>query len=449
VNIANNIVQGQATGPTVLVLPNGHQPQEEIGYGNARSIAFTGLNFVLLTGSGAVVTYTVLDRADPIAAVTVPVATLAPGSAVTLSPGSQVENVPLSSQPTPVTVYGPNAVTFVAAQSADANGASSKALPALTTNPGGAIVVFVQVFNGPSASGYNTVSGISDGNSNSYALVSGGKVQWLPVAGYYYDTEVWLATGIAGSSNTITVTASASSYLSILAISVSGPATLDSIGAYVYTPSAGTYTTTDTVVAQSALLLGLASGNANSTPISPPTPMIGAGTYSASTYGVVSGAYQANVGAGVQSRQWNYTASNPQSQLILLALASTQTPQTVNGLGDAGVIVEPAQSKYCAPGTVGATATAVKTSAGVLRGYALFNSSTSWVYVQVFNKTTGSITLGSTAPDLVIGLPPGGGANLSLDGGIVFGTAISWASTATPTGSGAPAADPVVNFWYT
>ena len=56
-------------------------------------------------------------------------------------------------------------------------------------------------------------------------------------------------------------------------------------------------------------------------------------------------------------------------------------------------------------------------------------------YVQVFNVASGSVTLGTTAPTFVLGLPANGGATFNNDIGIVMGTAITIAATTTNNGS--------------
>ncbi len=97
---------------------------------------------------------------------------------------------------------------------------------------------------------------------------------------------------------------------------------------------------------------------------------------------------------------------------------------------------------------VGAAATSVKSSAGQLYGYYIYNSNASAVYVQIFNTASGSVTLGTTAPVLSLGIPTGSAANVSIVGGLAFGTAISWACTTTRAGSSAPSNTCDANFFY-
>lgn len=97
------------------------------------------------------------------------------------------------------------------------------------------------------------------------------------------------------------------------------------------------------------------------------------------------------------------------------------------------------------------TVTAVKASAGKLGGYVIGNPNASAIYIQVFNKAVGSVTLGTTVPDMVFLIPGaanGAGANVEFTQGIPLGTAITVAVTTTPTGSTAPGTGAVVNILF-
>ena len=83
---------------------------------------------------------------------------------------------------------------------------------------------------------------------------------------------------------------------------------------------------------------------------------------------------------------------------------------------------------------------AIKSSAGVLRGYFLDNTANAATsYFQFFNVASGSVTLGSTAPLFVIPIPAGLAANLAMPGGWTFSTAMSFAVTTAYNNSTAPA----------
>lgn len=92
------------------------------------------------------------------------------------------------------------------------------------------------------------------------------------------------------------------------------------------------------------------------------------------------------------------------------------------------------------------TVTAVKASAGNLYALVLISGSTAAAdaYLQVFNVASGSVTLGTTAPDLVLKVPA---AETTVylcvpgdDDNNLFDTAISIAATTTHDGNTALAA---------
>jgi hypothetical protein len=105
---------------------------------------------------------------------------------------------------------------------------------------------------------------------------------------------------------------------------------------------------------------------------------------------------------------------------------STPTPSTTGGWSKATALAQTTTKK------------AVKASAGTLGGYYAYNPNASVAYIQVFDVASGSVTLGSTAPDLVFGIPAGSAANLEFTNGVNMATAITLACTTTATGSTAP-----------
>lgn len=113
----------------------------------------------------------------------------------------------------------------------------------------------------------------------------------------------------------------------------------------------------------------------------------------------------------------------------------TQTPATSGGLS-------------MAAGSIGATKTAIKASAGQLFGWYFYNSNSSVAYVQIFNVASASVTLGTTVPDLSFGIPATSAANLEMTNGIAFGTAITIAITTTRTGSIGPSSTVDYNVFY-
>lgn len=133
-----------------------------------------------------------------------------------------------------------------------------------------------------------------------------------------------------------------------------------------------------------------------------------------------------------QSGTWTVQPGNTANTTPWLA---TQTPATSGGL-----------SIYS--GSIGATATSVKGSAGQVYGWYIYNSNASAVYVQVFNVVSGSVTLGTTSPTFSLGIPASSGANVSFDSGIAMGTAITVAVTTTRSGSTGPGSTVDLNIFY-
>lgn len=104
-----------------------------------------------------------------------------------------------------------------------------------------------------------------------------------------------------------------------------------------------------------------------------------------------------------------------------------------NAIGDVG-------QQYRASATGGASfvavmspatpaATVCKASAGRLLGFQLQNSSAAIRSVKFWNTAQGSVTLGTTAALFEVDIPAGGRAEFTLEGGIAFATAITYAVT--------------------
>ena len=82
------------------------------------------------------------------------------------------------------------------------------------------------------------------------------------------------------------------------------------------------------------------------------------------------------------------------------------------------------------------TPTAIKASAGVLYGLQIENTQGAAAYIQIFNVATGSVTLGTTTPDLEILVAATSQKEVILPNlGVPFTTAISIASTTGSKGS--------------
>lgn len=93
----------------------------------------------------------------------------------------------------------------------------------------------------------------------------------------------------------------------------------------------------------------------------------------------------------------------------------------------------------------------VKTSAGKLYGWYLYNDGAAEVYVKFYNATAANTTVGSTTPILTLPVPAGGAANVEFANGITFGTALCIAATTgvADADTTAPAANQVIaNVFY-
>lgn len=100
-------------------------------------------------------------------------------------------------------------------------------------------------------------------------------------------------------------------------------------------------------------------------------------------------------------------------------------------------------------GSIGATATQVKGSAGQVYGWHIHNPNASIAYVQFFNTAVGSVTPGSTSPVYSLGIPANSTAQLELPAGIAHSTAIVVAVATTRTGGTGPGSTVDLNIFYT
>lgn len=125
---------------------------------------------------------------------------------------------------------------------------------------------------------------------------------------------------------------------------------------------------------------------------------------------------------------------------IAATVAVQQVPETSGGMG--------------LPYSVSLTSTKeqVKGSAGQIYGWTIMNNGSALCYVQVFNKLSTNVTVGTTTPDFVIPVPaPASGTNgaglvQAIDLGIAMSTGITIACTTTRTGSTSATSD--VLFFY-
>lgn len=126
----------------------------------------------------------------------------------------------------------------------------------------------------------------------------------------------------------------------------------------------------------------------------------------------------------------------PSGQATVAVSMATNTPTLAAGTNlaaDVGV-------QYRASATGGATpasilspatpaATSIKATAGRLVGLVLVNSAATVRSVKFWNTAVAGITLGTTAALFEIDIPPSGLLQIAFDGGIGFGTAITYAVT--------------------
>lgn len=100
-------------------------------------------------------------------------------------------------------------------------------------------------------------------------------------------------------------------------------------------------------------------------------------------------------------------------------------------------------------GSITNTVTQVKSGAGQIYGWSIHNPNAAIAYVQFFALATGSVTLGTTAPVLSLGVPANGAIQLQSTMGLAFATAINVAVTTTRAGSTAPSSSVDLNIFFT
>ena len=96
-------------------------------------------------------------------------------------------------------------------------------------------------------------------------------------------------------------------------------------------------------------------------------------------------------------------------------------------------------------------AVAVKASSAVLYAVEIDNTNNgAATYVKLWNTAQGSVTVGTTAPDMILMCPASVSKSFIMPGGITFGTALTVAAvTAAGTaGSTSPTSDATVNVVY-
>ena len=85
---------------------------------------------------------------------------------------------------------------------------------------------------------------------------------------------------------------------------------------------------------------------------------------------------------------------------------------------------------------VGGTKAEVHGKAATIYGIALLNETAAVAYLQLFKRASADVTVGTTAPDLSLGLPANGGLTLSFPRGFILGgEGLTVAGTTTRAGS--------------
>jgi hypothetical protein len=95
-----------------------------------------------------------------------------------------------------------------------------------------------------------------------------------------------------------------------------------------------------------------------------------------------------------------------------------------------------------------ATKAVVKASPATLYGWQIHNTTAAVMYVQIFNKLTAAVTVGTTVPDMAFGLAASGVLNSTLPIGIDLSIGLVVAATTTAGGLTAPATGAVVTLFY-
>jgi len=93
------------------------------------------------------------------------------------------------------------------------------------------------------------------------------------------------------------------------------------------------------------------------------------------------------------------------------------------------------------------TVTTIIGAPATLGYYFCWNPNAAVSFIQIFD-TAGTVTLGTTAPKISLGLPPTSSGNLEWTAGVHFAAAIKVAATTTVNGAVAPSSPTQCNFGY-
>lgn len=155
-------------------------------------------------------------------------------------------------------------------------------------------------------------------------------------------------------------------------------------------------------------------------------------------------------------------AGNAGATLDALPGAASTNALTIQGIAGGTPMIESAGQVVAANSAFSRwfaalknTATQLKATKGVLKGLDIANLDSTTNYLQIFFLPSASVTLGTTAPDLVYQIPASGYMGPSLPtngaGGNAFSgnqTGLTIAATTTPTGAVAPTNGLAVNAYW-
>jgi len=98
-----------------------------------------------------------------------------------------------------------------------------------------------------------------------------------------------------------------------------------------------------------------------------------------------------------------------------------------------------------------ATIAGVKSASTVVHAIDIDNTANSaTTFVKLYNVASGSVTVGTTAPDMILPIPASTRSSFIIPGGLTFATALSVASVTTggTAGTTGPTSDVVVRIVY-
>jgi hypothetical protein len=165
--------------------------------------------------------------------------------------------------------------------------------------------------------------------------------------------------------------------------------------------------------------------------------IVGGGTAGTPAGGVVSVQGVAS-GTALPVSGTFYQATQPVS-LTSTTITGTPTVQTVPATSGGIPTVT--------TGSIGNTATSLKSSAGQVYAVWAYNNNSVMSYIQFFNTASGSVTVGTTAPIYSLGVPPNSGGFMQLPPGYPHSTAIVIAITTTRAGATSPSNTVDYNVW--